>query len=328
MSVSPSAPVAVPPMPMEWTAEAVRALSPVRLARRIRLELFMQGRNGLPGMGLTINGKYERFPASAAGWVAGWNRIALETGPEGYAKATASWAEKRRWTSTPMRDAAVTADLDAQMPAVLSNLTFLGSHGHGELLSAGACVDLRQAASEIVVTAAPDGERLLAVPASQLVGAEASGPGKTVGPFAATVGHGLMGDLIEVQAAQWMNGRFGGRRIRTLIRIQGTSLELFFTSASQLPEQAQVALSAVRAMAPAAAAGQAAPAAQAAPAGPAGPVGLLAGMTAEPGPVASGGPAPDDDADLVTKLERLARLRDSGVLTKFEFQAAKDKLLH
>ena len=33
------------------------------------------------------------------------------------------------------------------------------------------------------------------------------------------------------------------------------------------------------------------------------------------------------EADLVTKLERLTKLRDSGALTLFEFQAAKDKLL-
>jgi hypothetical protein len=34
-----------------------------------------------------------------------------------------------------------------------------------------------------------------------------------------------------------------------------------------------------------------------------------------------------DDEDLVTKLERLARLRESGALTEVEFQAAKDRLL-
>jgi hypothetical protein len=52
--------------------------------------------------------------------------------------------------------------------------------------------------------------------------------------------------------------------------------------------------------------------------------GLLAGLTAPVTPADSG----PDDADLVTKLERLAKLRDSGALTQFEFQAAKDKLLH
>jgi hypothetical protein len=31
--------------------------------------------------------------------------------------------------------------------------------------------------------------------------------------------------------------------------------------------------------------------------------------------------------DMVSQLERLAKLRESGAITQFEFQAAKDKLL-
>ena len=316
MSASASQPAIVPRMPTEWTHETVRALSPARLGRRIRLELFMVGRAGTPGLGLTVKDHYERFGSSAADWVAGWNRIAELVEPQEYQKALAAWSERVRWIGGGQadRDAVATAALDAQMPKVLSALAFAGSHGQGELLTSGARVDLRQAPSEIVLTSPADGATLLTVAAARIIGAEAAAPSQTGGLFVSTVGHGLAGDLLQQRTAQFLNDRFSDKRVRSVIRIQATSCELFLTS-SQLQEKTQVALSAVRALA------ESRPAVQARPA-----TGLLTGLSAEPGPVTSAAPVPDD-ADLVTKLERLARLRDSGALTQFEFQSAKDKLL-
>lgn len=46
-----------------------------------------------------------------------------------------------------------------------------------------------------------------------------------------------------------------------------------------------------------------------------------------PAPTAPSSPSPPPTADLIDYLERLGRLRDSGVLTEDEFQAQKARLL-
>jgi hypothetical protein len=196
-------------------------------------------------------------------------------------------------------------------------------------------VDLRQMQAGIALTGAADGTLMLTLPAGKLLSAEASGPGKTGGPFVATAGHGLMGDLMDLQSAEWLNGRYG--TIRTLVRIQATTCELFLTTGSSLPEAAQVALSPVRAMAPSSTAAvtppaslldglTGTPAAAMSPGPAAGPAALTRETTFPPGSGLTGGPGEDDD--LVSRLERLAKLRETGAITQFEFQAAKDKLLH
>jgi hypothetical protein len=316
MPASPGQPGAVPGMPMEWTTRLVSSLSPVRFGRGVRLELHLLDAGLVLNVSDTLRSRYERFDGSPSGWAAAWTRAAEWSTPERFGKAVQGWSSRARWAGTPLRSAEVTARLDAQMPPILYGLTFLGGHGYGDQLTAGTALDLRQASAAIALTDVTDGRMRLSIPAGQLTGAEASGPGKASGPFAATVGHGLLGDVIELGVAQDMNSRFAASRTRTQIRIRASSCELFLITGSYLPEAAQLALSAVRAMAPASAT-----TATAAPAG------LLAGLEGTPGPGITAYPA-GDDGDLVSKLERLARLRESGAITQFEFQAAKQKLLH
>jgi hypothetical protein len=311
MPMNPGESVTVPAMPLVWTKDTVREMSPARFGMKARLEMFVTGRDLKAGLALYAAANYERFPATPAGWVEAWIRAAAVAGPAPYAKGLASWTARTRGYLGPTRDAAVIAELDARMPPVLYALTFAGGQGGGDHLSPGTAVDLRMARAHIALTASTDGAPLLTIAAAELTGAEASGMGGG-GSFAAAASLNPLTNLMHEEAADWMNNRSLGSKDRTFVRIQGTTCELFLLSKSYSPQDAQVALSAVRVLA------------QGGPVGSQPGAGLLAGLTAPVTPADSG----PDDADLVTKLERLAKLRDSGALTQFEFQAAKDKLLH
>jgi hypothetical protein len=318
MSASPDERIAAPAMPMEWTPSLVRQLFPLKIGRGLELEMLRPDDSSqvLHVFDSSGRGRGARYPDTAAGWTAAWDQIGEWTSPARLGRAAQSWTARIHQARVPVRQPAVTIGLDAQMPPVLSGLTFLGGHGQGEGLTAGAGADLRRASSGIALTSPADGALLLNIPARQLIGAEASGPdSRSVGPYVAAVGGTGLPNMLALEQIRRLNERHSTDWIRTQVRIQGTACELFFSSGSYAPDAAQVALSAVRALAPA-------PPAQAtAPADP------MAGLAHVPGPVPAGG-EPGPDADLVTKLERLARLRESGALSEFEFQSAKDRLLN
>jgi putative oligomerization/nucleic acid binding protein len=169
------------------------------------------------------------------------------------------------------------------------------------------------AADDIVLTSVTDGSTAYSVPGRRLVEIEASGPGSvTTGGFAATAGHGLVGDLLDRAGAEWMTDRFGTTTITTVVRIATDTSELFLRSMIDTPETAQVALSPLRALARGRASGA---------------VGAVPVPTIEAlGPASRATPGDDAD-DLVSLLERLAKLRDSGALSESEYLVAKSKLL-
>jgi hypothetical protein len=317
MSAGPDEPIAAPAMPMEWTASLIRQLFPLKIGRGLELEMLRPDDSSqvLHLFDSSGRGRGARYPDTAVGWTAAWNQMREWASPARFGRAVQSWTARIHQAAVPVRQPAVTIRLDAQMPPVLSGLTFLGGHGQGPGLTAGAGADLRRASSGIALTSPADGVLLLNIPAQQLIGAEASGPDPgSVGPYVAAVGLTGLPRPLALEQVRWLNERHGPEQIRTEVRIQGTACELFLSSGSYAPNAAQVALSAVRALAPVS------PAQAGAAADP------MAAFAQVPGPV----PAARElqpDADLVTKLERLARLRESGALTEFEFQSAKDKLL-
>jgi hypothetical protein len=312
MSASPDEPAVAPPMPMEWTPGLVAQLFPLRLGRGLELAILRADDNSvvLHLFDLSGRGRGARFLGTAAGWTAAWEQLRDWTSPARFGQAMQSWTERIGHSGVPIRQPAVTIRLDAQMPPVLSGLTFLGGHADG--LAPGTGADLRLASSGVALTSPADGGVLLSIPARQLIGAEASGSDpESAGSFAATVSRN---GLLALEPVRWLGDRSDTVRIRTRVRIQATGCELFLSSGSYTPDVAQVALSAVRALVPVS------PPRAAAAADP------MAGLAQVPGPVPEGR-EPQSDVDLVTKLERLARLRESGALTEFEFQSAKDKLL-
>ncbi len=318
MSASPDESAAAPAMPMEWTPSLVKQLFPVRLGRGVELEMLRPDDNSLLLRVFDSSGRHRSafYPGTAAGWAAAWDQIREWTSPARFDQEVQYWTQRIRQAGIPIREPAVTNRLDAQMPPVLSGLTFLGGHGHGNGLTAGAGVDLRRTSYGIALTSPADGAVLLNVAAQQLVSAEASGADPESGGLrAVTVGSTGLSDPYALEQVRWLTARYGSVRIRTQVRIRATVCELFLSSGSYAPNAAQVALSAVRALVPVS------PARAGAAADP------MAGLAYVPGPVPAG-PSIESDTDLVTKLERLARLRESGALSEFEFQSAKDKLLH
>jgi hypothetical protein len=300
-------PAKVPGMPLTMTKSALRGLLPLRFGRG--LHLYFVTDQGRAQLTLTDSGEgsVQNFAATPAGWIRAWETAAAWARPAGFARALRLYEQRSSVRQFPLRSAQLAVELDAQMPLVLGALIFLGGHGGGDLLRAGVAVDLRRRPSAIALTDVGDGAVRYELAAAELTGAEAGGAGQvTTGGFAATAGHGLVGDLMNQAEAALLTEKLGRTEIRTNVRITGIASELFFRSTTSLPEDAQVALSAVRAMA----GGRAAP-------------------PPEEGP-ALASPGRDDvrgGEDLVGTLERLARLRESGALTELEFQAAKQKLL-
>lgn len=311
----------VPPMPVTLAAQALRGLMPLKFGRGVRLDLLHA-----PGAAqLTLSdsgrGSVKNVAATPAGWIEVWETAAEWARPAGFRRALEVYAQRCDSRRTALRSAEFSVRLDAQMRLLLGGLTFLGGHGAGDLLQAGMFVDLRLRPSAIVLVDVGDGGVRYEIADADLTGAEAGGPGKiTSGGFVATAGHGLVGDLVDREAASWMTEKFGRTEVRTTVRITGIACELFFCTANDLPEHAQIVLAEVRAMAR----GNGAGAASERP----GPEHVPLSQPAAPAP----GRRPqardaDDNADLVTKLERLTRLRESGALTELEFRTAKDRLL-
>ncbi len=318
MSASTDEPPAAPAMPMEWTPSLVKQLFPVKLGRGVELEMLRPDDDSLLLRLFDSTGRHQSafYSGTSAGWTAAWDQIREWTSPARFGQEMQYWTERIRQAGVPIRQPDVTNRLDEQMPLVLSGLTFLGGHGYGNGLTSGAGVDLRRTSYGIALTSPADGGVLLNGAAQQLISAEASGADpESAGVSAATVDRTALSDPHALEQVRWLTARYGSVRIRTQVRIRATVCELFLSSGSYAPNLAQVALSAVRALVPLS------PAQAWAAADP------MAGLAHVPGPVPSRREL-ESDVDLVTKLERLARLRESGALTEFEFQSAKDKLLH
>jgi hypothetical protein len=293
----------MPLMPVAWTAEIVRLLFPIPLG--FGRKVLFTSRSSAPVLVLVHSGSKE-FPATMRGWVDLWTTVTplvkpgnLQMGIERvrYARTTAR--------ATPFRNA----------EAVLGALVFSGGHEYGDILQTGAVVDLRMAADDIVLTGVADGSTAYSVPGRRLIEIEASGPGAvTSGGFVATVGHGFVGDLTDRFVAERMTDRFGKTTITTVIRMATETGELFLRSMIDTPEAAQVALSPLRALVR----GRASGATGAVPAPTVEP------LNASPASLATAGDGADD---LVSRLERLARLRESSALSEDEYLVAKSKLL-
>jgi hypothetical protein len=301
-------------MPVGWTPEIIRSLFPIVFSIGRRITFFAGSRS--PSLQLLLPGGPKSFPATVQGWVDLWTTVASTVKPS-VVPAGPNHVDRvrRSAVATPFRDAEAALAAEINAPLVLGGVVFRGGHGFGEELRVGAVVDIRMAADAILLTSVIDGSTTYAVPAYRLVEVEASGPGAvTSGGFVATVGHGLVGDLTDRYASEWMTDRFGKTTITTLIRLETDSGELFFRSMTDTPENAQVALSPLRALT------------RSGPGGAAGARSPLGMSSAAGGSAALAGSADEPD-DLVSRLERLSRLHDSGALSDDEYLLAKTKLL-
>jgi hypothetical protein len=319
--------VIIPPMPVAWTPEIVRSLFPIRfgLGRDISLARTKSGTR------LYVRSReWNEYPATMEGWVAVWTDLAAALKPARLQGGITSVLQGKRWAkSTPFRNVEASLEANSLGTLLLPALSFLGGHGYGDTLETGTIADLRLSSEDVLLTNVRDGSVVWSTAAKRVVEVEANGAGSTTtGGFVATAGHGLVRDLWEQQSAQWLTDRYGQTTVSTFIRLETDTAELFFRSLTDTPEAAQVNLSALRALArgrPGAAGGGGASAGASAETADAQPTLASPASVADPAPVPEPGPAADD---LVSRLERLARLRDSGALSTAEFEIAKSKLLY
>lgn len=166
----------------------------------------------------------------------------------------------------------------------------LGGHGLG--IEAGSWLDMRFLSDAIqLVTSGRDGPVL--VPYNDIVAFEIGGPGaqKTGGRFIGG-GFGLEGAAEGMLIASALNLLTTRTKINTVICLQTRSSELFAHNNNETPDALRIRLSQV--------------------------FNILRSQEQ--------GQPPPGSRDPIEQLERLAQLRDSGVLSEEEFQAARAPL--
>ncbi len=288
-----------PPMPVAWTKEL--HLFPIRLGLATRIELVTYPTTVLA---FSEPKGSHKFPPTPKGWVELWDAVAASCKEDRYQGAAMSVAQSMRYAkSTPFRNAPAFVAAESLGPLLVSAVTFLGGAGHGEWLKEGRVVDMRLGTDSLLFLDIRDGKQLAGIRLSDLTSVEATGPGKQVsGGFVATGGHGLIGDVADQASASWATDKFGSTIYVTSVRVEAPGHELFFRTLTESPEQVQVALAPLRTTI------------------------RQRGQLAPMGdPRVGSAAAPEED--LVSQLERLARLHANGALTSDEYQAAKDKLL-
>lgn len=327
----------IPPMPVAWTPEVVRILFPIPLALGRKVTFV----RALPEPVLVLMHAGERnFPSTAKGWVDLWTTIGQTTKPEAVKMAVLQVRNAMRWAeATPFRDAVAGLEAERRARLVIDGLVFVGGHDYGGKLWPGTVVDLRMTADAVVLTDVTDGSAAYSFPVSQLRELEAIDPAAVMNDgLGGTAENGGSGELWDQATAEWMTESSGKSSIMALVRIVTRTSELLLRSMTAAPDAAHIALHPLRRRLARERASQItslSEGAQTTGGKSARPAGRetsasrssVAGAAAAPADEQAGAPAEDDADDFVSHLERLARLRDSGALSEYEYLLAKTKLL-
>lgn len=245
----------------------------------------------------------DRFPLTEDGWVRAWS--ALVTLDAGAARAVGNvlqeWqAGQAALTASAERQAQVD-ELEGRALGSLRGVAYLGGYLPESAITPGWLYDVLFLEDRLVVIARRQAEVLAEVPYSQIEDVEIGGPGlvKSGGGFVGG-GFGAAGAVEGMAIAAVLNTLTTRTSIKTVVRIQGTSCELFLLNATLTPEQLRIAMSRPLGAIRSARAPQAAEQIQHAP------------VTA---------PSP------VQELAKLAEMLEKGLLTREEFDLMKARLL-
>lgn len=234
-----------------------------------------------------------RYPLTTDGWARAWRMLAeLDAGAAAdAARALAVLAAERSRREELQR-------LTAQTLVLLRSLVYLGGHVPDDDLAAGQRYDVRFLRD--VLTVSPPGAPEAAVRLSydRIENIEISGPGKvrSGGGFAGG-GIGLAGAAEGMAIAALLNALTEKVTIKTVLRIQAASCELFWLSTELEPEPLRIAVSR--------------------------PLALIRQAAHTAGPDAS----MDRQGSVTSELHRLADLLDRGLLTREEFDTLKAHIL-
>jgi hypothetical protein len=245
----------------------------------------------------------ESFPLNEDGWTRAWQSLARQNPaavPQILATLGAREADAAR-LRTRDADSREVNELEARALLSLRGVAYLGGYVQESAITPGWLYDVLFLEDRMVVSAHRQAKVLAEVPYSQVEDVEIGGPGlvKTGGGFVGG-GFGVSGAVEGMAIAAVLNTLTTRTSVKTVVRIQGTSCELFLLHTRLTPEQLRISMSRPLGAIRSARATQAAGGTQHAP-------------IAAPSPV--------------QELTKLADLLEKGLLTRDEFDLMKAKLL-
>jgi hypothetical protein len=236
----------------------------------------------------------ERFPLTEKGWARAWQGL-VKIDP---ASANAI-LEKEAYQ---LASADKSADLRRLNAGSLARLpvTYLGGYGVGDDLQPRMSYELRFLQESVGVYMAGRWTPLAQVPYAEVEAVDIGGPGlvRSGGGFVGG-GFGAAGAVEGMAVAAVLNAVTTKVRVKTVIRIQAVSCEMFMLHTDLTPDALRIRLSE--------------------------PLGLIRASQSARFPDAVG-PA-GGSAAVVEQLGRLAQMLEAGLLTRDEFDRLKSELL-
>lgn len=246
----------------------------------------------------------DSFPLTENGWARAWRSLGRHNPaavPQILARLGARETDMAQ-LRTRDADSREAAELEARALVSLRAVAYLGGYVPEAAITPGGLYDVLFMEERMVVFAHRQAKVLAEVSYSQVEDVEIGGPGlvKTGGGFVGG-GFGVSGAVEGMAIAAVLNTLTTRTSVKTVVRIQGTSCELFLLHTKLTPEQLRIMMSRPLGAIRSARATQA------------------AGGTQHEAPVAA--PSP------VQELTKLADMLEKGLLTREEFDMMKVKLL-
>jgi hypothetical protein len=246
----------------------------------------------------------DSFPLTEHGWARAWRSLVRQNPaavPQILARLGAREADITR-LRTRDADSREAAELEARALVSLREVAYLGGHIPEAAITPGRLYDVLFLEDRLVVIAYRQAKVLAEVPYSHVEDVEIGGPGlvKTGGGFAGG-GFGVSGAVEGMAIAAVLNTLTTRTSVKTIVRIQGTSCELFLLHTKFTPEQLRIAMSR--------------------------PLGAIRSARATQAPGGGTQHAPVAAPSPVQELTKLADMLEKGLLTREEFDMMKAKLL-
>ena len=246
-----------------------------------------------------------RFPLTEAGWAKAWQALVQESpaaAAEIRPRLEERERERRKLLALDQRFAPPALTELARSLARVRRVALLGGYAPGAALVIGGLYDARFLEDRLAIFPAHQGEVRAEVSYAEIEDVEIGGPGlvKSGGGFVGG-GFGTIGALEGMAIASVLNTLTARTSITTIVRVQGTTCELFLLSTRSTPAQLRIELS--RALGA-----------------------IRAARTAAAQGTRMGNPS-TTPASPVEQLAKLADMLESGLLTREEFDQLKARLL-
>ena len=165
----------------------------------------------------------ERYPLTDEGWAEAWKAL-VAFDPVEAEKALPALAQR----AEADREFLARRELKANSLACLSEVVFLGGYVPGAELAAGKAYDVRFLEDRLAVLPCQGLQALAELPYSAVEAVDVGGPGlvKSGGGFVGG-GFGVVGAAEGMAVAAILNGLTTRTKIKTVVRVEASSAELF-----------------------------------------------------------------------------------------------------